>query len=126
MRPPWCARPSPVPLLRYLRSSAAQGPLVNRIDADGDPLRCWSDGQLLEQCLGLDQVGGIETFGKPTNDRCQQAHRPRAVAPRAPNSGEVAGCAQRPQKGPLFSRRLKAVQAVMLRHAGVATRDPEA
>ena len=56
-----------------------------------------SSSQLVEQRLGILQIGGVEALGEPAVDRRQQLARLGGLALVAPQPGEAGGGAQFPR-----------------------------
>src|SRR5262249_61061718 len=55
--------------------------------------------QLVEQCPGLLQVGGVETLGEPVVDAAERRARFVAATGAAQQAREASGCAQLPRFG---------------------------
>ena len=91
---------------RHLQKLLQRAPILDRLDAQ----RCRQDlnsasschqahkalGQRVEQCLGVFQIGGIETLGEPAVDRREQVVGLGALALLGPQPGEARGGAQLP------------------------------
>jgi hypothetical protein len=77
--------------------------------------------ELVEQRLGLFEIGGIEAFGKPAEDWGEQCHRLLRPAPLSPQAGEADRTAQFPGLRVLPTRD---VDAFLSGHRRPATTAP--
>jgi hypothetical protein len=75
--------------------------------------------ELIEQCLGLFEVGGVKVFGEPGVDRGEQCHRFLLPALLAAQAGEAHRAAQSPGLCVLLAR---AVDAFLDGRLGLAHR----
>src|SRR6267378_4835906 len=79
----------------------------NRAFASGSPLRGNRRlSQFVEQRLGLFEIGGVEAFGEPVEDRGEQCHRLLRPALLLAQAGEAHRAAQFPGLGVLPARDL--------------------
>jgi hypothetical protein len=85
---------------------------------------CWTcrrrSSQLIEQCLGVLQVGGVEALGEPAIDRCQQRMRLCALALVMPRPREAGRGALFPELGVLLLCECKRLAIAGLRCRMVA------
>src|SRR6516162_1824002 len=99
--------PTGVELCRPFATSRANRQSLEIRPRDPPPQDSGIQGQIVEQCPGIPQIGGVEALGEPAVTGGEKLVRLGAPVLLAPQPGEARRGAQLPRFGTLLSSQLQ-------------------